>query len=151
MYFMSATMTTIGYGEINAAKYPDYSESDNMMLICFLQFVAILTFSLIQYRLFQIESDESLSDAINKAVSETQNWLNDLDVVIRRAWEDKKKSLPKNAIILERKTLDDKVWYDTIYSIESYVHHSCFDAFIKKPFYKELPPRIQSAIVKECL
>ena len=49
MYFMTTTMTTIGYGDISAAKYPvvDIGYYDNMALIFFLQFIAILTFSLI--------------------------------------------------------------------------------------------------------
>ena len=44
---MTTTMTTIGYGDISAQKYPDYSSPDNMALISFLQFFAIFTFSLI--------------------------------------------------------------------------------------------------------
>ena len=47
MYFMTTTMTTIGYGDYNAQKYPDYPEPDNMALIFFLQVMAIGTFSLI--------------------------------------------------------------------------------------------------------
>ena len=68
MYFMTTTMTTIGFGEYNAAKYPYYSESDNMSLICFLQIIAIFTFSLIQDRLFSIESDLKLSEVVTTAV-----------------------------------------------------------------------------------
>ena len=48
MYFMTTTMTTIGYGDLNAAKYPKYDSPDNMLMIFFLQFIAIFTFSLIQ-------------------------------------------------------------------------------------------------------
>ena len=47
MYFMTTTMTTIGYGDLRAAKYPDYQSPDNMLMIFFLQFIAIFTFSLI--------------------------------------------------------------------------------------------------------
>lgn len=54
MYFMTTTMTTIGYGDVSAQKYPDYSSADNMLLIFFIQFIAIGTFSLIQDRLFSI-------------------------------------------------------------------------------------------------
>ena len=49
MYFMTTTMTTIGYGDFSAKQYhsDDYKAGDNMLLIFFLQFFAILTFSLI--------------------------------------------------------------------------------------------------------
>jgi len=36
-YFMTTTMTTIGYGDFNAAKHGDgYNKPDNMALVCFL-------------------------------------------------------------------------------------------------------------------
>ena len=59
-YFMTTTMTTIGYGDYNAAKYPDYGLADNMTLIALLLFFSIFTFSLIQDRLLSIVFDVKL-------------------------------------------------------------------------------------------
>lgn len=96
MYFMTTTMTTIGYGDYGAVMYPETTEPDNMALIFFLQFIAIFTFSLIQDRLFSIVVDVNLEQVISAAVSETEIWLNEMDLVMRRDWENKKKNLPKH-------------------------------------------------------
>jgi hypothetical protein len=54
LYFMTTTTTTIGYGEFNAAKYPDFESGDNMLLISLLQVLAIFTFTLIRVKLFSL-------------------------------------------------------------------------------------------------
>jgi len=54
LYFMTTTTTTIGYGDFNAAKYPDYKSGDNMLLIALLQVFAIFTFTLIRVKLFSL-------------------------------------------------------------------------------------------------
>ena len=58
-------------------------------------------------------------------------WLNRIDIVMRRVWENTKTNLPKNAAIPERRTLSDEVWNDTITTIEMSVRYSCYDAFVK--------------------
>ena len=127
---MTTTMTTIGYGDYHAAQHPYYSHGDNMTLIFFLLFFAIFTFSLIQDRLLSIVFDVNLQTVVNNTVSATEIWLNEMDLVLRRAWENKKKNLPKHASMPDRSTLDEKVWKDVICTIETHTRHSCFVAFI---------------------
>ena len=72
-YFMTTTMTTIGYGDFSAYQFSkdDYNSPDNMALICFLQVMAIFTFSLIQDRLFSLHVDIKMKDVISKVNEET--------------------------------------------------------------------------------
>ena len=86
---MATTMTTIGYGDYSAAKYPDYDSPDNMCLIFFLQFIAIFTFSLIQDKLFSLHLDVKLNKKVEDAIRETEYYLNQIDIVLRRSWESK--------------------------------------------------------------
>ena len=67
---------------------------------------------------------------MSNTVSQTELWLNGLDIVMRRAWENKKNNLDKKAVMPERKTLDEQVWEDVICTIETTVRHSCFEAFV---------------------
>lgn len=135
-------MTTIGYGDFNAVNLPDYDGADNMALIFFLQFIAIFTFSLIQDRLFSIVFDVKLNKIVSEALYETEIWLNEMDLVLRRAYENKKKNLPKDAKLPDRRLFDDQVWQDVIASIETTVMYSCYEAFVKHSFYATMPPRL---------
>ena len=90
-------MTTIGYGDIVAAKYPDYPNGDNMALVFFLEFMAIFTFSLIQNKLFSIQYDVKLKEIVGKAVAETEVFLSDIDRVLKKMWEKDRKRIPKDA------------------------------------------------------
>ena len=53
-------MTTVGYGDINAAKYPDYESPTNMLLLMLIQLFAIFTFTIIKDRIFSLYFDISL-------------------------------------------------------------------------------------------
>lgn len=65
---MTTTMTTVGYGDFKAAQayYSDYESSDQMVMISFIQFLAILIFSLITDRLFSLEFDTSIDQVLSK-------------------------------------------------------------------------------------
>lgn len=84
-YFMTTTMTTIGYGDFSAYQFSkdDYNSPDNMALICFLQVMAIFTFSLIQDRLFSLQFDIKMKDVISKVNEETQEFVQKLDRVMK--------------------------------------------------------------------
>lgn len=68
IYFMTQTMTTVGYGDINAAKYPDYESPTNMLLLMLIQLFAIFTFTIIKDRIFSLYFDISLDEVIQNAV-----------------------------------------------------------------------------------
>mmetsp|Transcript_1162 Transcript_1162/g.1535 ORF Transcript_1162/g.1535 Transcript_1162/m.1535 type:complete len:147 (+) Transcript_1162:167-607(+) len=135
MYQMTTTMTTIGYGDMNAAKVPEYENSDNMTLIFFLQFIAIFTFSLIQDRLFSLHFDVTLQQEVGKMTSEMTIFMNEIDIILRRSWEKRRKNTPKGRSIPERVVLDQEVWDSVIMTVETSVRHSCYEAFIEQPFY----------------
>ena len=79
---MTTTMTTIGYGDNNAAKHDSgYEKGNNMALICFLQVMAIFTFSLITDKLFSIQIDVKLQDVISENKTNATNFLHDLEQV----------------------------------------------------------------------
>ena len=65
---MTQTMTTVGYGDINAAKYPDYESPTNMLLLMLIQLFAIFTFTIIKDRIFSLYFDISLDEVIQNAV-----------------------------------------------------------------------------------
>ena len=67
IYFMTTTMTTLGYGDFNAVKRPEYDSADNMELISFIQFTAIFTFTLIQAYMLALVFDVSMSTVLKKA------------------------------------------------------------------------------------
>ena len=67
VYFMTTTMTTIGYGDYSAVKRPEYDSADNMELISFIQFTAIFTFTLIQASMLSLVFDISMSTVLKKA------------------------------------------------------------------------------------
>ena len=67
---------------------------------------------------------------------------------MKRQWDTHKTSSQK---IRERQVLDDDVWHDYLLFVETNTRLSCYDAFIKEPFYKELPPNLQDKLVKVCL
>ena len=113
-----------------------------MTLICFLQIIAILTFSLIRQRLFSLHFDVELKKVVANAVSGTQDFLNDIDCILGKITEHKKKTLKKGAPPPERISLDESIWHDVLNTVEISVRHSCFNAFVKEPFYGELPPRL---------
>jgi len=64
---MTTTMTTVGYGDIKAAQkfYIGYDNFDSMVLISFIQFLAIFTFTLIKERLFSLQFDVKLQETIS--------------------------------------------------------------------------------------
>lgn len=84
-------------------------------------------------------------------MKDAEIWLNSIDIVMRRAWENKKKNLPKHAPQPERKALDDEIWNDIITTIETSARHSCREAFADNRFYKALPPRLQTELIAVCL
>ena len=55
-------MTTVGYGDLKAAQTINigYESGDNMLMISFMQFMAILMFTLIKHRLFSLHFDAKL-------------------------------------------------------------------------------------------
>ena len=59
---MTTTMTTVGYGDLKAAQTINigYESGDNMLMISFMQFMAILMFTLIKHRLFSLHFDAKL-------------------------------------------------------------------------------------------
>ena len=101
-------MTTIGYGDFNAAKHGDgYNKPDNMALVCFLEVMAIFTFSLIQDRLFSLHFDIKIKDIVAKGIAETEYFTQQLDQVKKRQYDHKKLNLEKGQKQPERKHLDD--------------------------------------------
>ena len=69
---MTTTTTTVGYGDFNAAKIPDYQSADNMAMISFLQFMAIFSFTLIRDKIFAVQFDVSLQEQLKKGGDEAQ-------------------------------------------------------------------------------
>ena len=86
-YFMTTTMTTIGYGEFNAAKYPEYESSDNMTLIYFIMFTSIFTFTLIQDTLFSLHFDVKITQFLKQQETEAYGFLQSVDLVMKRQWD----------------------------------------------------------------
>ena len=70
LYFVTTTMTTIGYGEFNAAKYPTYESADHMGLVAFIMFFSIFTFTLIQNSLFSMHFDVKLNEVLKEQDAE---------------------------------------------------------------------------------
>ena len=68
-------MTTVGYGDFNAAKYPDYDSPNNMLLIMFIQLMAIFTFTLIKDKIFSLYFDIDLLDVIKDGVHEAEMFV----------------------------------------------------------------------------
>ena len=63
-------MTTIGYGEFNAAKYPEYESADHMGLVALIMFFSIFTFTLIQNSLFSMHFDVKLKEILKEQDAE---------------------------------------------------------------------------------
>ena len=86
-------MTTIGYGDYNAAKRPKYLYTDNMTLVMLIQFIGIFTFTLIKDRIFSLKLDIQLSAVLSELEMNTQLFLQRIDKVMRVQWEHKKGQL----------------------------------------------------------
>ena len=61
-------MTTIGYGDYSAAKYPDYDSGDNMLMIMCIQFLAIFTFTIIKDSMLSLIFDVKLEAVVKATV-----------------------------------------------------------------------------------
>ena len=81
LYFVTTTMTTIGYGEFNAAKFPEYDSADHMGLVAFIMFFSIFTFTLIQNSLFSLHYDIKLNEVLKEQDLEAQAFLQKLDKI----------------------------------------------------------------------
>ena len=83
LYFVTTTMTTIGYGEFNAAKHPDYETADNMILVAFIMFFSIFTFTLIKDSIFSLHFDVTLNEVLKDLDIEAQGFLQQLDKIMK--------------------------------------------------------------------
>ena len=144
LYFMTTTMTTIGFGDFSAAKYPDYDSSDNMTLIFFILFASIFTFTLIQDLLFSLHFDVKLNEYIKKYESEAFDFLSAVDLVMKRQWDSHHEHHGDGKY---RMTIPENLWADFLEYTEINARHSCFDSFANHTFYQELPPRLQDKLV----
>jgi len=117
VYFMMSTMMTVGYGDISAAKYPQYSSPDNMALLFFLLFMSIFTFSLIRQRLFSLQFDIKLNEYVSKIVQGTQLFLNDIDRILGKINESKRKKLSVGAADLPAFQLHEQLSLDVINTV----------------------------------
>lgn len=88
---MTTTMTTVGYGDFNAAKAPDFESPSNMTLLWGIQFVAIFTFTLIQDRIFSLQFDVKLNSLVNAARDEATIFLHEVDMGMKRQFDHKRK------------------------------------------------------------
>ena len=64
LYFISTTMTSVGYGDINAWTY-----EDSMVVVYCTQFFGILGFALVKDQVFSAKSTAKIDDIV-KAVSD---------------------------------------------------------------------------------
>ena len=74
---MTSTMTTVGYGDFSAAKSPftavtedDYDSPSNMVMIMFIQLLAIFTFTIIKDKIFSLSFDVKLDDLLVATATE---------------------------------------------------------------------------------
>ena len=74
LYFMTTTMTSVGYGDINAAQ-----KRYLMIYVMLAQFVGILGFSLIKYNVFNVKKQATVNDLVTEVSEDMREYLNNLN------------------------------------------------------------------------
>jgi len=131
MYFMTTTMATVGYGDYNAAKYPEYDPGDNMLLMMCIQFLSIFTFTIIKDSMLSLVFDIKLSDVVADIIGNAQDFIHELDNIMKRQFDNKRNENRTGV----RMRLDDKYYEAAMTAIDTQARHSCYDVFYKEPFY----------------
>ena len=119
LYFMTTTMTTVGYGDFRAAQtyYIGYEKIWNMLLISCIQFMAIFTFTLIKERLFSLQFDVNLQQVLSKTEKEAQMFIYQVDCTMRNIYENQKVQ-GLDVKRLKRIRFNEDKWNDFINTVE---------------------------------
>lgn len=75
IYFVTTTMTTVGYGDFSATNENVIGNAREQLFIGLLQFCGILFFSYISNRVVQIESAIDVNKMVKEHINDLANWL----------------------------------------------------------------------------
>ena len=81
-YFVTTTMTTVGYGDVSAKKIGDGSaqvDGNNMNAIMMLQFTSMAVFALIKQTLFSLEFKKSANQIISMRKNFAHSYLDEIN------------------------------------------------------------------------
>ena len=127
IYFISTTMTSVGYGDINAWTY-----QDSMMIVYCTQFFGILGFALVKDQVFSAKRVAKIDEIVKQTMDVMEDALFRIDRL-------KDGDLPS--------TMYDEAMADigTIYRF------SINESFADNSFWKSLPPQIKKKLFSEVL
>ena len=135
-YFMTSTMTTVGYGDQRAKRIGDGSgtnDGGNMVLVIVLQFFAMAVFAYVKDTLFSLKFRKSSQKIIQEHVKSVLEFVNEINS--RRG----------------DKNMPDEIWNDIAFALEVTIRYSFDDAIKFSPFYKDLTPILKERLITQCL
>lgn len=148
MYFMTTTMTTVGYGDYNAQK--NGLSTRNMEVIMLIQFFAMLSFALIKETIFSLKTNSTVQSEVAQMNVTATEFLNQIDRLGRLIHPPKDVNGEPLAD-WKVPTIPNQLFTEILNQIDTTMKFSADVAFASSEFYNELPPMLQQGLVNSCL
>lgn len=139
LYFITSTMTSVGYGDISAYNQGDFSHIDthtqgdwSFCIVMVTQVFGILGFSLIKEQIFKVHITSNIKDIVKQTRLDVEDMLYLFD---KRKEEE----------------LDPNMYDEAMDYMGIVVQFSIAESFSKCEFYKDLPSQLQTRLAKEVL
>ena len=112
-------MTTVGYGDFKAAQtyYIGYESFDNMILVAFILFLAIFTFTMIKTQLFSLQFDTRLPEILSRKEKEAEMFIYQIDITMKNIFDSRRKQ-GQIKVNEHRKRFDPDIWNNFMNTIE---------------------------------